>query len=302
MKKRKGMAGEEWPPLVPRSPGHEGQELPDILPNIPSTDKGKKSRGSKDKVVTLEAGSLNRAYRLLDKHGLQPVPDGSESFCKDSPKMKVFQDKEDLDWDLMKVAVPRPRDNVMDGINMEKKALDNPPVSSRSQPDRQKTVTMVKKKGRKKMTLAKKKQMENRSLFCGPLAKKKKKPKKKKAKKAKVEEKNGQGARISSWRERRREKMPASKFSPTLDLSAEVIRKSQLYHYLFMLQPIDLSHIFVADKHEQPQRRQRKSLKDNIVVQVGSTHLFRHIFSIILAPQGALKLMLRYYRSSWPVF
>ena len=66
-----------------------------------------------------------------------------------------------------------------------------------------------------------------------------------------------------------------------------------------MLQPIDLSHIFVADKHEPPQRRQRKSLKDNIVVQVESSHLFDHIFPIILAPKGALEVMLRYHRSSW---
>ena len=223
MRKRKGTAGDEWPPLVPHPPGHEGQELPDILPNIPST-RGKLSSGSKDKVVTLEAGSLNSAYHQLDQLRLQPVPAWATYLCKDSPKMKLIQDYQQLDWDLMKVAVPRPRDNVMEGINIEKKALDNPPVSFRPQPDRQKTVTMVKKKARKKMTLPKKKQMENRSIFCGPLAKKKKKPKKKKSKKAKVEEKDGQGADVSSWRERKSQNMPARKVSLTLDLLAEVIR------------------------------------------------------------------------------
>ena len=64
------MTGNEWPPLVPDPPGQEGK-LPRILPKIPSTDK--KSIGSKDKVATLEAGSLNSAYRLLDQHGLQLV-------------------------------------------------------------------------------------------------------------------------------------------------------------------------------------------------------------------------------------
>ena len=49
------------------------------------------------------------------------------------------------------------------------------------------------------------------------------------------------------------------------------------YHNLFMLQPIDVSHIFVADKHEQVQRRQRKAPKDNAVVQVD---LYDHISSI----------------------
>jgi hypothetical protein len=40
-------------------------------------------------------------------------------------------------------------------------------------------------------------------------------------------------------------------------------------HNLSIFQPIDVSHIFVADKHEQPQlRRRRKSPKDNVVIQV----------------------------------
>ena len=40
-----------------------------------------------------------------------------------------------------------------------------------------------------------------------------------------------------------------------------------------MLQPIDVSHIFVADKHEEPQRRQSKNDKDNVVVQVEQIHM-----------------------------
>ena len=192
MKKRKGMAGEEWPPLVPHPPGHQGQELPDILPNIPSPDKGKRSSGSKDKVVTLEAGSLNSAYCQLEQRGLQPVPVVSTHLCQDSPKMKVIQDHEQLDWDLMRMAVPRPKDKVMEGTNLEVKALDGPQPSSilytGSQLDGQKTVTMIKKKRKKNMTSAKKLQLKARSLFCGE---KKKRPRKKKSKKKK-DPKNGQ--------------------------------------------------------------------------------------------------------------
>ena len=197
MKKRKGMAGEEWPPLVPHPPGHQGQELPDILPNIPSPDKGKRSSGSKDKVVTLEAGSLNSAYYQLEQRGLQPVPVVSTHLCQDSPKMKVTQGTEKMDWDLMRVAIPRCKGRFIEGTNMEDKALDGPHHSSilcsGNQLDLQMTVTMAKKKGRKKMTLAKKKQLENRSLFCGPLKKKPKKKKPKRTKKPKVEGKDRQG-------------------------------------------------------------------------------------------------------------
>ena len=168
------MTGDDWPPLVPDPPG-EGGKLPGILPKIPSNEK---SSGSKDKVVTLEAGSLNSAYRLLDKHGLQPVPTGSTSLCKGSPKMRVIQDMEQLDWDLMRVAVPRCKGGVKEGTNKDHKALPGPPVSSSLcqgiQLKGKKAVTMTKKRGRKKMTLAKKKQLGNRSLFCGPKAKKKK--------------------------------------------------------------------------------------------------------------------------------
>ena len=213
------MTGGEWPPLVPDPPGQEGK-LPAIVPKIPSTNR--KPRGSKDvapkkKVVTMEAGSLNSAYRQLEQHGLQPVPVGSESFCKDTPKMKVIQDYQQLDWDLMRVAVPRPKDRVVEGINKEdraldlevvprskdrvveqtnkeNRALDSPPVPSRhcTGAHGQKAVTMVEKKGRKRMTLAKKVQLENRSIFCGPMKPKKKK----KGKKSKIGGKDAQEAAV----------------------------------------------------------------------------------------------------------
>ena len=229
MKKRKEGAGEEWPPLVPHPPSHGGQDLPDILPNIPPT-RGKISSGSKDKVVTLEACSLNNAYRQLEQHGLQPVPVVSTHLCQDSPKMKVIQDHEQLDWDLMRMAVPRPKDKVMEGTNMEVKALDGPQPSSilyTGRTDRQKTVTMIKKKRKKNMTSAKKLQLKVRILFCGE---KKKKPKKKKSKKKKdpkdgpKENPDNGHKEIPSLRKRKGKKKLARKAPETLDLSAEVIR------------------------------------------------------------------------------
>ena len=198
------MTGGEWPPLVPDPPGQEGK-LPAIVPEIPS-----KNVAPKKKVVTMEAGSLISAYHQLEQHRLQPVPVGSESFCKDNPKMKVIQDYQQMDWDLMRVAVPRPKDRVVEGINKqdralspvprpkgravegtdkENRALDGPPVPSRHCTG---TVTMVKKKGRKRMTSKKKEQLENRSIFCGPMKPKKKK----KGKKSKVGGEDAQEAAV----------------------------------------------------------------------------------------------------------
>ena len=222
------MTVKDWPPLVPCRPGEE-EKLPGILPNIPPTGLLKASEDeAKTKALRLEAASLTNAYDQLEKHGLQPVPAGSKHLCKDSPKMKVAQGG--IDWDLMKVAVTRSKDRLVEGVNKDDKALDFdrdrqsiPSTETDNQPYVQKRVTMVKKKSRKKMTLAKKRQLENRSIFCGP-NKKKKKPKKKKPNKAKVEEeKDGKGADVSSWRKRRSKKKTATKVPQTLDLSAEVI-------------------------------------------------------------------------------
>ena len=293
------MTGDKWPPLVPDPPGQEGK-LAAIMPKFPSTDK--KSSGSQDKAVVLEAGSLNSAYHKLDQLGLQPVPAELTYLWNDNPKMKVFQDDQKLDWHLMRVAVPRPRDNVIEGTEKEEKALEGPNRSSVLCPGIQmageKTVTTVKKKGRKKMTSAKKVQLQNRSLFCGPMKPKKKK----KGKKSKVGRKDAQGPAVPpevdylyflSYKyvdllaqeppvsEKRKNKRKGKKKEPrkvprTLDLSAEVIEYSttnQLYHNLSFFQPIDVSHIFVADKHEQPQRRRTKILKDNVVVQVDNSHM-----------------------------
>ena len=200
---KKKMIGNDWPPLVPYRPGEE-EKLPGILPKIPSKDEDRRWRASQDKakekVVRLEAASLTSAYNQLEKHGLQPVPVGSEHLCQDDLKMKVMEG--DLDWDLMKVAVPRGKVRLVEGINNDDKALDGPHRPSNNlcvgnQQGVQKTVIMVRKRGKKKMTSTKKKQLENRSIFCGPTKKRPKKRGPRKPKKPKVEQKDGDGAEVS---------------------------------------------------------------------------------------------------------
>ena len=182
--------------LVPGPPGQEGK-LPAIVPKIPSTAKKAHGNvGSKKNVVTLEAGSLNSAYRQLEKHRLQPVPVGSESFCEGTPNMEVVQDNVQMGWNLMRVAVPRTKDKVVEGVNKEDKALDGPVVSSRhcTSAHGQKAVTMVKKRRRKRMTSPRRKLLENRSVFCGPM--KKKKTKRSRPKKSKADQKDAQEAAL----------------------------------------------------------------------------------------------------------
>ena len=192
------MTGGEWPPLVPDPPGQEGK-LPAIVPKIPSTNQkplGSKDMSPRKKVVALEAGSLNSAYRQLEKHRLQPVPTGSESLCEKTPNMKVVQDNVEMDWNLMRVAVPMTKDKVVEGINKEDKALDGPVVSSRHRTSahEQKAVTMVKKRRRKRMTSPRRKLLENRSIFCGPM--KKKKTKRSRPNKSKADQKAAQEAAV----------------------------------------------------------------------------------------------------------
>ena len=245
----KKMIGNDWPPLVPYRPGEE-EKLPGIVPKIPSKDEDRRWKASQDKakenVARLEAASLTSAHNQLEKLGLQPVPVKSEHLCQDEPKMKVMEG--DLDWDLMKVAVPRGKGRLVEGINKNDKALDGPHPSSilctGSQPGVQKTVITVRKRGKKKMTPAKKKQLENRTIFCGPIKKKTKRKRTKKAKKPKVDQKDGDGAGVSPEVYLKRflflisvdltsQERPVShssggkqprKVPQTLDLSAEVIR------------------------------------------------------------------------------
>ena len=166
------MSGNDWPPLVPDPPGQEGK-WPEILPTIPSIDQGRTSMSSEDR-VTLDAYSLTNAYHQLQtnayKQHLQPVPVGSEFLCKDNLKMRVIQDGQKMEWDLIRLAVSRRSNGLSEGCNKEDKALDGPERSSclcTGSPGL-KAVAIVKKRRRQKMTLRKKKQLENRSLFCGP--------------------------------------------------------------------------------------------------------------------------------------
>ena len=260
------MAGNNWPPLVPDLPGQEGKS-PGTLPKIPSTDEGCGQRRedckekSKEKEDMLVAESLASAYRQLEDKKLQPVSSEWKFLCYKGKKMTVFQDSQKLDWNLMEVATYKPKDRVKVGKNLDAKALVGPLSSSSlcisSQVDVQKTVTMVKRRGKHTRTLEKKRQLENRSIFCGPKkvkANPKNQPKmdksehkdgkKTKAKKSKDGRNNQQDAvvspeadlesggqenkmsskRVSGRRKVKGKKKPARKVPKTLDLSAKVVK------------------------------------------------------------------------------
>ena len=233
------MTGNEWPPLLVPDPSGQDGKSPGILPKFPSTDTKEKC---KEKEEVLVADSLTNAYQQLEAKNLQPVPVGSKSLCYEGKKMTVFQDKLTMEWDLMEEAVPSRRDRVKTGENQEGKALVGPNDSARLYTDAlvvQKTVTIVKKRRKQKMTLKKKKMLENRSIFCGSKinipkipGEPKDGPKKRKAKKPKVGVKNPQeqepssSQKIPRKRERKNKKEPTRKVPRTLDLSAKVIQPS----------------------------------------------------------------------------
>ena len=248
------MTGNEWPPLLVPDPSGQDGKSPGILPKFPSTDTKEKC---KEKEEVLVADSLTNAYQQLESKNLQPVPVGSKSLCYKGKKMKVFQDKLTMEWDLMEEAVPSRRDRVKTGENQEGKALVGPNDSARLYTDAlvvQKTVTIVKKRRKQKMTLKKKKMLENRSIFCGSKinipkipGEPKDGPKKRKAKKPKVGDaavppevnldyflswiwidlmfqEPSSSKKIPRKRERKNKKEPTRKVPRTLNLSAKVIQ------------------------------------------------------------------------------
>ena len=259
------MTDNQWPPLLVPHPPCQEEKSPQTLPKIPPTDEGKKSKDceekSKEKEDMLVAESLVSAYRQLEDKKLHPVASEWKSLCYKGKKMTVFQDSQKLEWNLMEVATYKPKDRVKMGKNLDAKALVGPLSSSSlcisSQVDVQKTVTMVKRRGKHTRTLEKKRQLENRSIFCGPKmvkANPKNQPKmdksehkdgkKTKEKKSKDGRNNQQDAvvspeadlesggqenkmsskRVSGRRKVKGKKKPARKVPKTLDLSAKVVK------------------------------------------------------------------------------
>ena len=118
-----------WPPISPDSLIHESPKITIILP---PRDSDKTS--SRDGVLersTLEAASLNDAYRRLKEGGLVAVPGNFNPLGGISKRMIVDPGNPGSQpWNLVKAAVPPPRGNVRDGINSEAKCLPGPMSTS----------------------------------------------------------------------------------------------------------------------------------------------------------------------------
>lgn len=121
---------DSWPDLVP-DPLKEGNKK-GILTVVPPRDSDKTS--SRDGVLersTLEAASLNDAYRRLKEGGLVAVPGNFNPLGGISKRMIVDPGNPGSQpWNLVKAAVPPPRGNVRDGINSEAKCLPGPMSTS----------------------------------------------------------------------------------------------------------------------------------------------------------------------------
>ena len=118
----------------------------------------------KDPIV---ATTLNAAYQEMQQKGLAVVPSSLTSHAKESYRMTVTLDKKKTTWDLVKVAKKGKPSYIKDGINDDRKSLENP-VSivqevTRTAP---KLVNCNKTKRRKKTKAAKDSQHRDPRLFC----------------------------------------------------------------------------------------------------------------------------------------
>ena len=151
------------PPISPNSMGHKS---PKITISLPSKDSGKISSGEGvlETSSTLEATSLNDAYRRLKEGGLIAVPGDFRPLGGISKKIIVDPGNPGSEpWNLVKAAVPSPRGNIKDGINSEAKSLPGPMLSSTSAENpsnlgRVVTSTRRRRRRRKKTPVGKKDQ------------------------------------------------------------------------------------------------------------------------------------------------
>ena len=70
--------------------------------------------------------SLSAAYREIQQKGLAIVPSSLTSHAKESYKMTVPLGGKETTWDLVKVAKKGKSSCIKDGINDDRKSMDNP--------------------------------------------------------------------------------------------------------------------------------------------------------------------------------
>ena len=118
----------------------------------------------KDPIV---ASTLNAAYQEMQQKGLAVVPSSLTSHAMESYQMTVLLGRMQTTWDLVKVAKQGKQSCIKDGINDDRKSLENP-VSivqevTRTAP---KLVNCNKTKRRKKTKAVKDLQLRDPRLFC----------------------------------------------------------------------------------------------------------------------------------------
>ena len=119
---------------------------------------------SKDPIVV---SSLNAAYREMQQKGLAVVPSSLTSHAKESYKMTVRLGEKETEWDLVKVAMKGKPSCMKDGINDDRKSLENPvSIVQKVTKTAPELVKSNKTKRKKKTTAAKASQLQDPRLFC----------------------------------------------------------------------------------------------------------------------------------------
>ena len=120
---------------------------------------------SKDPIVV---SSLFAAYQEMQQKGLAVVPSSLTSHAKESYKMTVPLGGKETTWDLVKVAKKGKSSCIKDGINDDRKSMDNPEsVVKKVTETAPRLVNSNKtKKRRKKRTASNVLQLQNSGLFC----------------------------------------------------------------------------------------------------------------------------------------
>ena len=111
--------------------------------------------------------SLIAANREMQQRGLAVVPSSLTSHAKEAYQMTVRLGDKETEWDLVKVAKKGKPSCMKDGINDDRKSLENPDsIVQEVTKTAPKLVNANKTKRRKRTTAAKALQLQDSRLFC----------------------------------------------------------------------------------------------------------------------------------------
>ena len=111
--------------------------------------------------------SLIAANREMQQRGLAVVPSSLTSHAKEAYQMTVRLGDKEAEWDLVKLAKKGKPSFMKDGINDDRKSLENPvSIVQKVTKTAPKLVNANKTKRRKRTTAAKALQLQDSRLFC----------------------------------------------------------------------------------------------------------------------------------------